>query len=332
MRPVTPGIRGHSQRGAVTARPQPCEPRRSGHRRRSRLAPVPGSGASAAGRISSPSQHRPGRVILLTRSGSAATAPAAASAGPERFLSDGMRVVCRVTHAPAVVTPLRAGQRGAGAGHTRFTAAARAELPAEGGFAARAGSQTFGTEGSALSTACCPHPGAGHGVAAQVLVRLPWLPAPHRGSLSPHSGLPVPPPRGAGAGGRALRGSAVLTCGRARCSAPLPPDPPQDGIPSPWCIPPLPASLRLFPLVQPRLPAGSGRANRWGAGAGVRVFLPRAAESRDQAGQSAPDRFRSGSQPRPPEIRFVGFLIFQFFFPPKLSTGAGRERDGMGLS
>lgn len=187
-----------------------------------------------------------------------------------------------------------------------------------------------------------PGPRRWHRVAAQVLVRLPWLPSPHRGSPL-HSGLPLPPPRGAGAGGRARRGSAVLTCGRTPCSAPLPPGPPQDVIPSPWCIPRCPQALGCFPSFSlASLPAAAGQISA-AAGAGVRVLPVPCRGKRAQAGQSAADRFRSGSQsgsqPRRAEFHFCGFFnlpgLFYLpgvFFPPKLSTSAGWERDGIGLS
>lgn len=107
--------------------------------------------------------------------------------------------------------------------------------------------------------------------------------------------------------------------------------------------PPLPASLRLLPLVQPRLPAGSGRANLGssrGRGASAPCPAPRkAALRRDRARPTGfgPDRSPDRS-PDVPSSTFVAFLISraffisQGFFPPKLSTSAGWERDGIGLS
>lgn len=81
----------------------------------------------------------------------------------------------------------------------------------------------------------------------------------------------------------------------------------------------------------PRRRQRPGKSQQQRQGQGCGRSLSRAAESRGRAGQSAPDRLRSGSQPGPAEIHYCGFFISQFF-SPKLSTGARREREGIGLS
>lgn len=161
------------------------------------------------------------------------------------------------------------GQRGAGAGHTRFAPAGRAGLPPEGGFAARAGSQTFGTGGSRLSTARrearrrCPSrvrriltveaglaeqlpasaaaPAAGR--AGGEVRPGPW-PLAQSGSASFGAAAPaalaplgLSPPLAAPRGGRGRTGPARQCRPYLSPSALQPPGPPQDVIPSPWCIP-----------------------------------------------------------------------------------------------
>lgn len=75
-------------------------------------------------------------------------------------------------------------------------------------------------------------------------------------------------------------------------------------------LPGVSPAVRMPGAVSPRS-ASPPRRQRPGKtpqqpGQGCGCSLSRAAESHGQAGQSAPDRFRSGSQPRPAEIHFCG--------------------------
>ncbi|XP_063247847.1 collagen, type I, alpha 1b-like [Prinia subflava] len=338
--------------------PLPCGPRRAGRRRRRglRLARVRDSGASAAGRTSSPSRHRQGHVIFLTRSSSPAAAPAVAPAGPQRFLRDRLRVACRVTRAPALVTPLPAagaarsrppargggGRRGTGAGHTLFAPAGRAGLPRREGLLPGPAPKLLARR-AALS--------------AQPAARTqPWDSAPRLPSseTNPHSGS-----RTSGAAARPSGGTSGRTSGgrdaarplsagteRQRkfwCACPGCPRPigalpsvrdslsrspegraradgPGEAAPS-LPVAERPAALRcrpalrrmLFPLpgVSPAVrtpeavsPRSASPPRRQRPGQGCGCSPSRAAQSRGQAGQSAPDSFRFGSQPRPAEIHF----------------------------